>query len=110
MKNFLLASAIFLLLGCHKDVPNYKTLKELAKTAGMISECELNGQTVYDVSLNAYDAGSTIYNADGEILGTCNYAWGSPDPICAQLSGCKIIYCIEDNIWGQSAVDVYGLK
>ena len=110
MKNFLLASVIFLLFGCHKDVPNYKTLKELAKTAGMISECQLNGETVYDVSLNAYDAGSTIYNTDGEVLGTCNYAWGTPDSICAQLSGCKIIYCVEDNIWGEPAVDVYGLE
>lgn len=110
MKNLLFASAVFLFFGCHKDVPNYKTLKELAKTAGMISECQLNGETVYDVSLNAYDAGSTIYNAEGAVLGTCNYAWGIPDSICAQLSGCKIIYCVEDNIWGEPAVDVYGLK
>lgn len=50
-------------------------LKELAKTAGMISECQLNGETIYDVSLNAYDAGSVIYNTDSEVLGTCNYAW-----------------------------------
>jgi len=78
MKNLLFASAIVLLLGCHKDVPNYKTLKELAKTAGMISECQLNGETVYE--------------------------------ICAQLSGCKTIYCVENNIWGEPAVDVYGLK
>ena len=110
MKNLLFIGFLLVFMGCHKDVPNYKTLKELAKTAGMISECQLNGETVYDVSLNAYDAGSVIYNTDGEVLGTCNYAWGIPDPICAQMSGCKIIYCVEDNIWGEPAVDVYGLK
>ena len=110
MRFLILIFSILILTSCHKDVPNYKTLKELAKTAGMISECQLNGETVYDVSLNAYDAGSVIYNSDGEVLGTCNYAWGIPDTICAQLSGCKIIYCVENNIWGEPAVDVYGLK
>lgn len=35
---------------------------------------------------------------------------GIPDTICAQLSGCKIIYCVENNIWGEPAVDVYGLQ
>ncbi|MFM7643182.1 MAG: hypothetical protein ACKO5N_00155 [Sphingomonadales bacterium] len=78
MRSLILIFSILNLTSCHKDVPNYKTLKELAKTAGMISECKLNGETVYE--------------------------------ICAQLSGCKTIYCVENNIWGEPAVDVYGLN
>lgn len=99
--------------GCKKnDFENKKTLKKLYKTYknGKISECKHNGQTVYSAGLNAYDAGSEVYDKDGKQIGTCNFAWGQPDSICGQLTDCETIYRVKNNIWGQPAVDKYGLR
>ena len=96
------------LTSCKKDkLDNQKTLKELYKTYenGKISKCHHNGKTIYVGELNAYDAGSSVYDTDGNQIGSCNYAWGQIDPICHELQDCELIYRIEGNIWGQSAVD-----
>jgi len=116
IKLFTLLTLILILSigisSCKKDdFENKQTLKKLYKTYknGEISECKYNGQTVYSAGLNAYDAGGAVYDKDGKQIGTCNYAWGQPDPICGQLTDCETIYRVKDNIWGQPAVDKYEL-
>lgn len=106
----LFSGCLLILAGCSKD-PVDQTLKELYKTYenGEISECQYNGNTVYRAGLNAYDAGSNVYDVDGNQIGSCNYAWGQVDTICEELFNCKVIYRVKDNIWGQPAVDKYGL-
>ncbi|HQI40691.1 MAG: hypothetical protein B6D44_11210 [Ignavibacteriales bacterium UTCHB2] len=112
---FILTLTTMLTLGmtsCKKDdFENASTLKKLYKTYknGSIDECKYNGQTVYCAELNAYDAGSIVYDKDGKQIGTCNYAWGQVDAICEQLTDCETVYRVKDNIWGQSEVDKYGL-
>ena len=98
--------------GCKKEEPvNRVTLEKLYTSYkdGIISECRYNGQVVYSAGINALDAGETVYDKDGKELGKCNYGWGNVDPICSQLTGCEVIYRVKDNIWGQPAVDKYGL-
>ena len=111
-KSILSLSLLFALaISCSKKNDNIDTIKELHKTYknGEISECTYEGKTVYSCGINAYDAGGTIYNKDGEIIGSCNYAWGTPDSICGELEDCEIIYRVADNIWGQPHVDKYDL-
>jgi hypothetical protein len=105
---FLLLAA---LTACHKDADNWHTLKDLYDSYkdGKISECMYNGNKVYSCAINAYDAGSVIYNEDGDQIAICNYAWGGVDAMCDDLTNCEVIYCCEDNIWGEQQVDKYGL-
>lgn len=95
----------------NSGLANGKTLEKLYKAYenGAISECKYNGQTVYSAALNVYDAGSRIYDKEGNAIGSCNYAWGNVDSICSQLMDCEVIYRVKDNIWGQPPVDKYGL-
>jgi len=116
MKYWYLLIFSFMLLNmissCEKNrFENKRTLKKLYKLYkdGEIDECKYNGQTVYNAELNAYDAGMTIYDKDGKILGSCSFAWGTFDSICSKLTDCETIYRSEGNIWGQPAVDKYGL-
>ena len=98
--------------GCKKDdSQNSQTINKLYRNFqnGEISECKHNGQLVYSAGINAYDAGGAIFDKDGKQIGTCNFAWGKPDSICGQLTDCEVVYRIKDNIWGQPAVDKYGL-
>lgn len=100
------------ILSCKKDnIENKQTLDQLYRIykSGEISECKFNGQTVYSAGLNAGDAGTVIYDKDGKQIGACNYAWGNVDTICNQLTTCEVIYRVNDNIWGQPAVDKYSL-
>ncbi len=100
------------LAGCNKDdTDNRNTLKTLYKTYknGSIDQCKYNGQTVFCAEQNVYDASSTVYDNNGKQIGTCNYAWGQLDEICGKLEDCETVYRVKDNIWGQPAVDKYGL-
>lgn len=109
---FIITGLILLTISCKKDdFENKKTLRKLYKTYknGEISECHFNGDIVYSAGLNAYDAGGAIYDKKGIQIGTCNYAWGLADEICGKLEECEAIYRVDDNIWGQPAVDKYGL-
>lgn len=118
-KNFflgvVLTGIMLLVLGatCTKenDMENNRTLKQLYEwyRNGQISRCKYNGETVYRAGLNAYDAGSVIYDKEGKKIGTCRYAWGEPDAICGQLTECETIYRVKDNIWGEPPIDKYGL-
>ncbi len=106
-----LSLLLVLAMSCNKKNDNIGTIKKLHKTYknGEISECTHDGETVYSCGINAYDAGGTVYNKDGEIIGSCNYAWSTPDPICGELEDCEVIYRVDDNIWGQPHVDKYDL-
>ncbi len=83
----------------------YNTYKD-----GEIDECTYNGATVYCAGINAFDAGSTVYDAGGKPIGNCNYAWGSVDPICSKLQNCRVVYRCKNHISGQPFVDVYELS
>ncbi len=98
------------MMSCKKS-DNKATLEKLYTTYknGEISECQYNGQTVYSAELNHYDAETIIFDKNGNLIGSCNYAFNQVDPICSQLSGCQVVYRIANNIWGQPAVDKYGL-
>ena len=100
------------MFSCGKNnIENKKTLKELYKVYedGEISECKYNGQIVYCAGINAYDAGSVVYDKEGKQIGSCIYAWGNVDSICRQLTNCETIYRVKNSIWGGPAVDKYGL-
>ena len=109
---FLLSCFLFFSLGCSKyDSNKTKGIKKIHKdfSDGFISECQLDEVLVYLAGHNAYDAGNSVYNVDGELMGICNYAWGKPDTICLKLTNCETVYCIPDNIWGKEETDNYDL-
>lgn len=91
---------------------NRKTLQKLYEVykKGDIAECTFKGDTVYNAGLNAYDAGSKIFDKEGNEIGTCNYAWGPVLPICTALQDCEVIYRCENHITGNPPVDKYGLS
>ncbi|MFH2095784.1 MAG: hypothetical protein ABIJ16_08770 [Bacteroidota bacterium] len=97
---------------CKKDKSDYQeTLSELYKTYsnGEIMECKLDGKTVFEAGINAYDAGWVIYDQDGKVIGECNYAWAGVDSICNELTACETVYRCRDHISGQAYTDKYGL-
>jgi len=51
-----------------------------------------------------------LENEDGNEIAECNYAWRQVDEMCGELENCETIYRVKDNIWGQPAVDKYGLR
>ena len=107
-----LTMILFVNTSCKKKKPeHWKTMKELYKTYknGEISECKYKGETVFTAGLNAYDAGTVVYDKDGKKIGSCSYGWGSVDAICNELKNCETIYRVDKNIWGEPAVDKYDL-
>lgn len=109
----LITAFLFLsLLSCKKEnAENQKTLNKLYEMfkEGSISICQYNGQTVYSAAHNAYDAGASIFDKDGNLIGGCNDAWGRVDAMCKEVTNCKTIYMVKDNIWGQPAVNLFKL-
>ena len=112
LKALLTVTLLVFLNACNKKVENGSVLHSLHNIYkdGSISECHLHGQLVYSAGLNAYDAGSTIYDTLGTPIGTCNYAWGPVDPMCKQLESCEVIYRGYNDISGQPFTDKYGLS
>lgn len=78
--------------------------------AGEISECTLDGKTVYTGMINAHDAETRIYDATGKEIGACFYSTGALDPACEKLRGCEAVYRCEGHISGQPFTDRYGLS
>jgi hypothetical protein len=111
MKTIIFSSAMALLLSaCQKETLHFSLLRNLSQQYGKITECELNGQTVYKGQLNAQDAPEMVYNTNGALVCVCDWSWGNPEPICFDILKCKVIFCVKDNIWGQPEVDIYGLE
>ncbi len=109
---FILTFLITLCISCEKDrIDDWETLKSLYNiyNNGEIDECEYLGEKVYVAGINAYDAGSVVYDRNGNIIGSCNYAWGQVDSICGQLQACEVIYRCDNHITGEPAIDKYGL-
>jgi len=77
---------------------------------GIIFECKLNGQTVYEASENAYDVSTFIFDLQGKKIGECNWAFGKVDTICGLVQNCEIVYCCQNHISGQTFTDKYGLS
>ena len=99
-------------VGCKKDTTSTpQVVKDLYATYqnGEISEARLDGQTVYVAGFNAADAGTEIYNKNGENIGTCNYAYGQVDAICSQLQNEQVVYRCKKHITGKPYIDTYGL-
>jgi len=104
----MILGCLLTLTSCKNDkLSNQKILRGLYTVYknGKLSKCQHNGKTIYVGELNAYDAGSSVYDKDGSQIGSCKYALGRIDPICHELKDCEVIYRVEDNIWGQPAVD-----
>lgn len=109
----ILAILTFTFSSCSKEEnTSQDTVRQLHKnySDGEISECHLNGELVFSAVLDAHDAGTQIFNSEGEQIGNCNYAWNKVDTICEELTDCKVVYRSEDNIWGRPAVNTYNLK
>lgn len=101
------------LYGCEKpEIENIQTINKLFEIYqdGEIEKCIYNGEVVYCGGLNAYDAGSSIYDTDGKFIASCNYAWNNVDSICYELKNCETIYRVKNNIWGLPEVNKYKLK
>ena len=110
--SILTFATLLIMICCEKDkADNWNILKELYQQYkdGEIDECTYNDETVYIAGINAYDAGATVYDYNGDIIGSCNYAWGGVDSICGQLNDCKVIYRCDNHITGEPPVDKYGL-
>ena len=113
--NHIILSLVFVILilpSCNKDEDiELSTLKELYKTYenGEISECVYNGEVVYLAGINAFDAGSLVYDTDGNEIGRCSYAWSLVDEICNQLTTCEVIYRGDNHISGEPPIDKYEL-
>jgi hypothetical protein len=98
---------------CDKDRTGQETaVKKLfaVYSNGEISECHHKGARVYSASVNAHDAETRIYDAEGKETGSCFYSTGAVDAICNDLDECETIYRCTNHISGQPAVDKYGLS
>lgn len=103
------------ILSFQKDdnLDNMDNIKKLYETFqhGKIVACKFKGERVYYAHLSCRDCSTIIFNKNGKHIGTCNYSWIKRiDSICNQITDCKVIYRVENNIWGDSPVDKYGLK
>jgi hypothetical protein len=112
---FLFSACIMLLFsnaGCsRKTVENHSALKKLYEKYkfGQIEECTYEGKKVYHAGINAFDAGSQVYDEEGRSIATCNYATRMVDPPCKSLQDCEAVYRCDKHISGEPAVDKYGL-
>lgn len=103
---------LLLATSCKKEVSQKSiVLKELyfQFKDGEIIQAKYKGETVYLTGLNLYDAGTSLYDQNGNIIGGCNYAYSLLDPICYELTDVKDIYRCKNHITGKPAVDRYKL-
>jgi hypothetical protein len=71
---------------------------------GEIEQCMYQEKTVYRCSRNAPDAGSEVYDHQGNQMGKCYYSTRQVDPVCKEATDCKVIYRVAKNIWGKPEV------
>ncbi len=112
--HFLLICLVFSLSfsACKKENNVTKSvLRQLYKQEpnSEISICKHQGNTVYTLSISAYDAGTTIYNEQGKLIGVCNYAWGKADKMCKELTDCDVVFRTDNHLSRKPAIDKYDL-
>jgi|APDOM4702015191_1054821.scaffolds.fasta_scaffold34105_3 hypothetical protein len=117
--SYFIAAAIVMLstatISCNNDgldpKPNYDVLKKLYTTYkdGEISIGKYNNEVVYVAGINAFDAGSVIYDKNGDKIGECNFAWGSVSPICGKITDQEVVYRCKNHITGMPPADRFGL-
>lgn len=76
---------------------------------GQIEKCEWRKSVVYHAGINAFDAGSQVYDERGKPIGVCNYMTNMVDSVCGQLSDCDVIYRCDKHISGEPPVNKLGL-
>ena len=76
---------------------------------GQIEECTYAEKKVYHAGINAFDAGTQVYDEYGKPIATCNYATRMVDPPCEKLSDCETIYRCDNHISGEPPIDKYNL-
>lgn len=112
MTRYLPMILLLIFVSCKKEIPQkdavVKKLYSQFKD-GEILEAGYKGQRVYVANLNAYDAGTSIYDQRGNVIGGCNYAYGSLDPICYELTEVIEVYRCKNYINGKTAIDIYHL-
>jgi hypothetical protein len=104
---------VLVLPQCKKDVAIAHSIPEklyISYKDGGISECWYEGSVYYSAGLSIVDAPSYIYDSDGNEVAQCNYFANDVDSLCRKIDSCRSIYICEDNIWGFTPLDVYGLS
>lgn len=77
---------------------------------GEIDKCMWKDKATYRCSRNAPDAGSEVYDHQGNRIGRCYYSTRQVDALCEELMDCKTIYRVAKNIWGKPEVPWAGGK
>ncbi len=98
--------------GCRdKQNSDKEVIKKLYEeySFGQIEACTFNNQKVYHAGINAFDAGSKVYDEKGNTIATCNFATRMVDEACEKLEDCETIYRCENHISGNPPVDKYNL-
>jgi hypothetical protein len=114
MKRFFLWALVVACISgaCSKEDPKKTQVSILyqAFSEGSISECQLNGETVFTAQYNRQNSPTAIFSLSGRSLGTCDYTGGNIAPICNQLLTCKVVYRCKGHISGAPAVDLYDVS
>lgn len=97
---------------CRKDDPKKTEVSILYEifSDGVITECELNGETVFTAQFNRQNSPTAIFSLSGRSLGICDYTSGNVSAVCNELVSCKVVYRCNGHISGAPAVDVYGIS
>ncbi len=99
-------------MGCEKHDPKKTQVAILYEifSNGVISECQLNGETVFTAQYNRQNSPIAIFSLTGRSLGVCDYAAGNVAPICNQLLTCKVVYRCTGHISGAPPIDLYDVS
>lgn len=104
-------ACLFYGAGCDEksksEDPGLRKLYEEYKF-GQIEKCRYGTRTVYHAGINAFDAGTQVYDSAGRSIGTCNYMSRLVDSICTKLSECEVIYRCQGHISGEPPVNNLG--
>ena len=115
----LIALALILSLSCksNKNGPTPQqtmeaTAEKLVKLYrnGEVNECLYKSKKVFHCALNAYDAGSEIFNIQGDKIADCYYNNNDEIPrMCEEIEGCNTLYRTAKNIWRRPGVTWVGM-
>ncbi|MCF7835138.1 hypothetical protein K9M48_03725 [Candidatus Gracilibacteria bacterium] len=78
--------------------------------AGMISECQYQGEMYFSVDINNFSLPNMVYDKRGKQILTCDFDKEKRyqlNPMCEKLEKCKLIYVSDVNIRGYNPVNKY---